>query len=299
MLIRAARLADYFEHLWEQYVMRRTVGGVLVAVYILTIGAIELNRIGLLPDPFADSLPTNHFFAVEIVFTVLLLTEVVSLIFGLTRSFSRSIGIQLEILSLILLRDTFKQFTYFSEPIEWDQVSGRVLDMIGDSLGALVIFVIIGFYYRLQRSRPITSDEVEQAEFIAYKKLIALGLIFVFAMIGVIDVVRLLQGLEVYPFFETFYTILIFTDVLMVLISLSYGISFTVTFRNFGYAAVTVFIRLALIAPTLISVLLGVGTALFALGLTYAYNMSGQAIVDVLEDDGHNAHETKADAEAP
>ncbi|NJL94075.1 MAG: hypothetical protein HC915_10260 [Anaerolineae bacterium] len=72
---------------------------------------------------------------------------------------------------------------------------------------------------------------------------------------------------------------LIFTDVLMVLISLRYGISFQVTFRNFGYAVVTVFIRLALIAPTLLAVLMGIGAALFALGLTVAYNLSGPAII--------------------
>ncbi|NDJ60855.1 MAG: hypothetical protein GYB67_07000, partial [Chloroflexi bacterium] len=229
------------------------------------------------PEPLASALPSNHFFAVEIAFTVLLFTEVVSLIFGLTRSFSRSIGIQLEILSLILLRDTFKQFTTFSEPLEWELVIDSIVPMIADSLGALSIFVIIGLYYRLLKSRPI-GPEVDQRQFVTYKKLIALGLIFVFAIIGLVDLWRLVTGQETYPFFETFYTVLIFTDVLMVLLSLRYSHDFSVTFRNFGFSIVTVFIRLTLIAPTLIGVLMGIGTALFALALTYAYNVSGRLI---------------------
>lgn len=289
MLAFASKKTDQLEHLWENYVMRRAAGSILVVTYVIMIGLIELNRQNIMPAPLSDILPRNHFFAVEIAFTVLLFTEVVSLIFGLTRSFSRSIGIQLEILSLILLRDTFKQFTYFSEPLEWEQVSAGMVPMIADSLGALLIFVIIGLYYRLHRQRPITSDDLEQAEFVAYKKLIALGLIGVFAVIGIVDLVRLITGMPTYPFFETFYTILIFTDVLMVLLSLRYSMSFAITFRNFGYSIVTVFIRLTLIAPTVIGVLMGVGTALFAVWLTYAYNISMPMMKSV------EAHHTQED----
>lgn len=273
MLQRVSTTTDRLEHLWENRVMKRSAGSILAVIYLALIGIIELNRQGLFADPLASALPTNHFFAVEITFTVLLLTEVISLVFALTRSFSRSIGVQLEILSLILLRDTFKYFTTFSEPLEWEQVSESITPMLIDAIGALTIFVIVSVYYRIQKSRPI-GDDLEQKEFIAYKKLIALGMLAVFILIGVVDLVRLVQGLPLYPFFETFYTVLIFTDVLMVLLSLRYSVKFTVTFRNFSFAVVTVFIRLALIAPTLIAVLMGIGTGIFALAVSYAYNYS-------------------------
>lgn len=276
---RAVQITDYLEHFWEQKVMNRTAGSALVVIYITMLGLIELNRLGLLPEFFATVIPTNHFYAVEIAFTVLLFTEVVSLIFGLTRSFSRSIGIQLEILCLILLRDTFKHFTGFSEPLEWEQVVGGVAPMIVEGVGALTIFTIIGLYYRAQKRNPITSDEIEKTQFIANKKLIALGLIVVLGLIGLIDIIRILIGQTPYPFFETFYTVLIFMDVLMVLLSLRYTNSFAVTFRNFGFSVVTVFIRITLIAPPLPGVLMGIGTALFALVLNHAYNTIGVYIV--------------------
>jgi hypothetical protein len=274
IVLRVSTVTDWLEHLWENRIMKRFAGSILAVIYLVLIGIIELNRQQLFQEPLASALPTNHFFAVEITFTVLLLTEVISLVFALTHSFSRSIGVQLEILSLILLRDTFKYFTTFSEPLEWEQVAESIVPMTIDAVGALAIFLIVSFYYRLQKSRPITADDIEQKQFVAYKKLIALGLLFMLALIGIVDLVRFTQSLPLYPFFETFYTILIFTDVLMVLLSLRYSIKFTVTFRNFSFAVVTVFIRLALIAPTLIAVIMGIGTGIFALALSYAYNYS-------------------------
>lgn len=299
MVRRIAKLTDYLEHFWEHTVMQRAAGNILVFTYLGMILLIELNRQGWLPAVISEPLPETHFFAVEVAFTLLLVTEVVSLIFGLTRSFSRSIGIQIEILSLILLRDTFKRFTYFGEPIVWADVGPEILPMIADSLGALAIFIILGIYYRNQRSRAITDDEREQAEFIAYKKLIALGLIVTFTFIGVFDLVYYFRNGVLYPFFETFYTVLIFTDVLMVLLSLRYSVSFSVTFRNFGYAVVTVFIRMALIAPVLINVLLGIGTALFALGMSYAYNNYLIDIVRQTHEDEENEEKEEIQEEAP
>ncbi len=272
MVKRIAKITDYLEHYWEDVIMKRAAGSFLVVAYLVAIGIIELNRRGLLPGPL-QSLPNSHFFAVEVAFTLLLVTEVVSLVFGLTRSFSRSIGIQIEILSLILLRDTFKKFTTFPEPIDWSpEVVAGLGPMIADATGALTVFIILGIYYRIQRHRPITRDTAEQQDFINDKKVIALGLLVTFAVIGLVDLYRLVVGLETYPFFESFYTVLIFTDVLMVLLSLRYSINYAVTFRNFGYAVVTVFIRLALVAPAPLNVAMGIGTALFALGMAVAYN---------------------------
>jgi hypothetical protein len=273
-----ASLTDHLEHVYEEHIMKRFVGTFLVLTFLVMIALIEVNRRATLPEPFAAALGNNHFLAVEIVFTLLLFTEVVSLIFSLTRSFSRSIGIQLEILSLILLRDTFKKFKDFGEPLQWELVADNIGSMIADASGSLAIFVILGVYYRQLERRPITEGEKGVDEFIEDKKLIALSLIAIFTVIGVFDVGLLLTGGETYPFFETFYTVLIFTDVLMVLLSLRYSTVFGVTFRNFAFSVVTVFIRLALIAPVPLNAGIGVGVALFALGVAVAYNRYGREI---------------------
>jgi uncharacterized membrane protein len=72
--------------------------------------------------------------------------------------------------------------------------------------------------------------------------------------------------------FVSLYSLLIFTDVLLVLLSLRYSSSYHVAFRNSGFAVSTVMIRVALIAPPLVGAGLGAATALFTLAVTLAYN---------------------------
>ena len=64
--------------------------------------------------------------------------------------------------------------------------------------------------------------------------------------------------------FDAFFTALIFADVLVVLISLRYTDTYAVVFRNAGFALATVVLRLALVAPAVPGVLLGVGATAFA-----------------------------------
>ena len=61
-----------------------------------------------------------------------------------------------------------------------------------------------------------------------------------------------------------FFTVLIFADVVIVLASLGSTRTHSVIFRNFAFAAVTVFLRLALSAGPYTNSILGVGAALFA-----------------------------------
>jgi hypothetical protein len=73
-------------------------------------------------------------------------------------------------------------------------------------------------------------------------------------------------------FFEVFYTLLIFADVLIVLISLRYSVAYAVVFRYFGFAVATVLTRLALTAPRMVDAGLGVTATIFAIALTWVYN---------------------------
>ena len=78
-------------------------------------------------------------------------------------------------------------------------------------------------------------------------------------------------GLPHPDFFPVFYTLLIFTDILVVLISQCFRPSFQAVFRNSGYALCTLFIRLALAAPPMYDVALGVVAGSFAITLTLVW----------------------------
>ncbi|MEO1290273.1 MAG: hypothetical protein AAFV93_21180 [Chloroflexota bacterium] len=108
ILRQVGHIVDELEHFWEEVFMKRVAGLWLVFIYLAMIIVVEVNRQGLFPFLFPEQFPDSHFFAVEVAFTLLLLTEVVSLIFALTTSFSKSIGIQFELLSLILILEVLQ-----------------------------------------------------------------------------------------------------------------------------------------------------------------------------------------------
>lgn len=261
---------DPLHHRWEHEKMHRKISITLVLFFLLSLICIELNRRHLLPGSLESFVPGNHFFAVQAAFTVVLILEVISLVFTIPCSFSRSVGKQFEILSLILMRNAFKELATFPEPISFAGNEQAVLHILSDGFGALLIFASLGYYYIIQAR---TSDEKMQStdlySFVAAKKGIALILLAVFAGMGLHSVVATVTNTPHPDFLHGFYTLLILTDILIVLISQCFQPSFYAVFRNSGYALSTLIIRLALAAPPFYNVLLGFAAALFAISLTY------------------------------
>jgi hypothetical protein len=244
----------------------------LIVVFLSALVTIELNRHGLLPAEIAAHTPGNHFYAVNLAFTLVLILEVISLIFTLPCSFSKSVGKQFEILSLILLRDAFKELSYFTEPITLGAELTPVYHILGYGFGALAIFALLGVYYRIQPAKKQDMGMPHDLfRFVAAKKGIALIILGTFVVLGLGNLYNMFAGLAHIDFFPVFYTLLIFTDILVVLISQCFRPSFHAVFRNSGYALSTLFIRLALAAPPMYDVALGIVAALFSIALTLAW----------------------------
>jgi hypothetical protein len=218
-------------------------------------------------------IPNNHFFAIQTAFTVVLILEVVSLIFTLPCSFSRSVGKQFEILSLILMRNAFKELSYLPEPITFTGNEEAIYRILSDGFGALLLFALLGVYYRIQTLHHEETNKPEDLfSFVAAKKGIALILLGIFVYMGVKTILQAVAGVPHPDFFHGFYTLLIITDILLVLIAQSFQPSFFAVFRNSGYALSTLIIRLALAAPAYFNILLGVAAAVFGIAMTLITN---------------------------
>ena len=282
LLSVSERLFNTIEESLEGPAARRWIGTVLITSFFTALVVIEINRQGWLPAPVRGRLPTNHFYAVDVAFTLYLVIEVIELVLGLATSVADALGKQFEIFSLIMLRQSFKELVDFQEPIQWslgdDATREAVQRVVADATGALAVFAIVGFYYSIQRHQRITETVAEQRRFVSYKKLVANVLLVVFLGLGVYTVTQFVSNGATIAFFDTFYTVLIFSDVLIVLLSLRYSTTYYVVFRNSGFAAATVMIRLALAGPRYIDALLGIGAALFGVALTAAYNYVTPAI---------------------
>jgi hypothetical protein len=267
----AAELFDTIESAWEGVRARRTVGLVLVLAFLFGLAGVELNRFDLLPETIARITPRSHFYAINLAFTLLLVTEVMSLVFSLAKSISISVGKQFEILSLILIRASFEELVHFNEPIDPQMHMTAVLTIVTNGAAALFIFVVLGFYYRLQPRGPISMTATERKNFISLKKLVALLLLALFILIGGYSLREFILQESTFDFFELFYTLLIFSDILIILVSQRFLPTYHAIFRNSGFALSTLLIRLALTAPPFYNAAIGVAAVLFALGLSLAH----------------------------
>lgn len=251
---------------------RRRVGKALICYFLTALTLIELNSLGWLPDFLARHLSTNRFDAVAHTFTLVLVLEVVDLVFSLPKSTSRSVGKQFEILALILLRNAFKELNNLPFPVDITNHTDVLVRLATNGAGALAVFVLLGAYLHAQRCAPKHWAPDILQKFIAAKKLVALLVLGSFLCMGVYNGILIVRGEPHFDVFHDFYTVLVFTDILIVLIAQRYMPEFHAIFRNSGFALSTLFIRMALTTDTILSVIVGVGAMVFAVCLTYASN---------------------------
>ena len=247
LILKLQPLTDAFDWLhvaWEHATTQRRVAFCILWVYLLALLGVELRRQGLLPPWLAAVTPLSHFYAIHLAFTLILGLEVMSLILVIPSSLSQSMGKQFEILTLILLRNAFKELANLP-----------------------------GLYRRMARCHPhfIQGPQLRMG-YVLSKKLLALTLFCVFLFIGVRDFIFFIRTGADQNFFETLYTVLIFADIALVLIAQRYMPAFHAVFRNSGFVIGTLLMRLALSASPLWSPVIGLFAAVFVLALTWGTN---------------------------
>ncbi|MBT8260745.1 MAG: hypothetical protein HKO92_07305 [Flavobacteriaceae bacterium] len=271
ILTKSENLFDFLRSAWENNKTSKIVSISLVFVFILSTIISYLDRANIIYLHTWDEYFSNPFFSIEISFTLLLILELLSLIFVLPKSVSKSVGKQLELLSLIFIRGAFKEFSHIHD-FKWDALTDSFINMLFYAFGAIIIFIILGFNYRLQLHTPLTNTEDDNNEFIQSKKLLALLLFASFLIIGCYDFFQIIYN-GIYPSsFFTFYTILIFSDIIIVLIALRYTLNYYKIFRYSGFVVATIFIRIALSIKPFYDVIVGIIAAIFVLSLTSTYN---------------------------
>jgi hypothetical protein len=260
---------DILDEHWESPPVSKVISNIVVGFFVvgLLFGLLSYLNILDLGESF------TAFFAIELAFNVLLIFEVLGLIFLIPKSVADSVGKQFEIISLLLLRDAFKEFGHYLGDLTWDVgFLYELLPIVSDAFGAILIFLITGLFYRAQRHIRITQSYEEQRGFVAIKKLISIYLTVSFIGLGIFDIISAYQTHEFIYSIKLFYTLLIFTDVFILLFSLRYTSKYYNLFRYSSFALATIFLRLTLSAPPYYNVLLAVIAGLMVLGVTYIYN---------------------------
>jgi hypothetical protein len=250
----------------------RIISTLLVLIFILSILAVFINNNFNLPENISSNLSNSYFFAVESVFSLLLAIEIIEMVFVLAHSVTESIAKQFEIFSLILLRQAFKEFSTIDLPIDIHAVITPITYILSDIFGALIIFGGILIFVKMQKHMKISSSDIDNKHFTIAKKGLALFMFVAFVGIGFYDIFLYLTHNHPFTFFTMFYGILVFTDILIVIISLRYSHLYCVVFRNTGFAIATILIRFALSLPRYFDAMAGILAVVFVIGVSFVYN---------------------------
>jgi len=266
----SSRFYTVVKNNWESRFAQNIVSNLLIMSFIggaLYYIALELNWV----QP-KDGFINHILFPIDLAFTLLLIFEVFNLIFTLPKSVARSNSQQYEILSLIFLRSAFKEFSHFDTIPDIDLYSEPVLNMLAFGIGGLLIFFLTGLTNSFQQHLTITKSRKDKLSFIAVKKMLSLGLLIGFLVIGVFDVWHLINTGTYDQSFASFYTLLVFSDILIVLIALRYSTAYHIIFRYSAFILATIIIRISFSFKGYEAVIVGVSGSIFVLLLTLTYN---------------------------
>ena len=271
LLLKIAGFYNPIEKYWEGSKNQRIIGNFIVFSFLISLGLIHLNIIGWLPEIITPYIALKHYSAIEVAFVLLLIVEVISLVFSLPKSLARSVQKQFEIISLILLRNAFKEFSNFSEPIDWTSSYDTMFHILSDSISAMLIFLGIFLIRRIRTHNKITCNAESESDFMNIKKAVSVMLMFTFLFLAFQDSYLFFTHSDTFNFFPAFYNVLIYTDILMILVSLRYSYRFRVLFRNSGFALATVLLRLSLSAPVYFNAIIAVFSVIFVYVITLIY----------------------------
>lgn len=272
--------SDQMQKKFESFILfAATIG------FIIHLSLIGFNYFKILDfSSFEGSLLTNPISAIYTPFSFILVYEIYLLLLYLPRSFSTSISKQFEIVSLIVIRKIFKDIPSMDFSENWFN-SHINLELLINLIGVLIIFYLI-FLFKLNKKRaPIKTSEINLKSFIRSKKIVSLilCLILLFSSVNtfsnwIYDLTLSYQNYDIVLkdvddlFFNDFFTYLILTDVVILLISFKFTMGFSKVLRNTGFIISTILLRLSFSASQFFDIILILISVTFALMILKIYN---------------------------
>jgi hypothetical protein len=233
----------------------------------------------------SDKLFSSPINALYTPFSFLLVFEAFLLLYYLPKSTSIYIGKQYEIITLILIRGIFKDITHLPLLQAWPD-QGEYSKLLGDLITVVLVFLLIYVFYKLcKRFRPLHENaeepEIQSVQrFIRAKKIITVLLLLSSFLLGIYSLSDyLLHASGSYTlgsalnlngiFFDHFFSLLIVSDVLILLLSLFYTDDYALIMRNSSFVISTILLKLSFSAEGIFAQLLILIGVAFGVGMYY------------------------------
>ena len=239
--------------------------------------------------PLLTHLTPNYLKAIYTPFSIILFYEVLTLILILPKSITIFIGKQYEIITLIAIRSFFHDIAEY----DLDKPDIYTFDFLKeisvDLIGALLMFFLTILYYRIfDKTKKIgRKSSLKRTRFISIKKAAAVVLCGLLLTLSVVSFVHWIgQSLSSVVdgghapnsngvFYKDFFSVMIFVDVFLLILSFIYSSSYDVIFRNAGFVISTILVRIALTAAKPFNIYFSLTAVLFGvllIGLFVFFN---------------------------
>ena len=241
----------------RQLVIRFSIAGFALHLLLICLARSIPN-----PPLLIVGVGQNYLTAISTPFNFILFYEVLTLIAALPSSTTRSIAYQFEIVSLIFIRDVFKDIADASDMVTQHRLSLEALPAFLDMWAGFLMFLLVAIFQHVAQKRGTRSESSDlmrgRVHFIAQKKVIAVGLALLLVAMAAYNLsiffVAIWHSLQtgtamIEPattFYNDLFTVMIFTDVLILILSLVVSVQYQNVFRNAAFVVSIILIRFAL-----------------------------------------------------
>jgi hypothetical protein len=240
------------------------------------------------PINHSDKLLSTPINAIYTPFSFLLAYEAYLLLYYLPQSTSIYIGKQYEIITLILIRGVFKDITNLNLKLS-DSVGEFYNKLWYDLATVILVFALIFLFYKISnrysslpaQNNSQTKENAAIQKFISAKKSLSILLLIISFLLGAYSLIDWLFSKPLEHdlqtaigvngvFFDHFFSLLIISDVIILLLSLFYTDDYSLIIRNSSFVISTILLKLSFSAHGImeqILILVGVsfGVTMYAM----------------------------------
>lgn len=264
----------------EKIILILAIVSFLAHLAVIFLVQSNLISIGVEEDFFKSPIA-----AIYTPFSFILVYEVYLLVFYLPRSITTYVSKQYEIITLIVIRRLFKDFSKLELSENWFDVKGDLQFTYDILLAIIVFFSIYLFKKNIISQNTLDGENLKFDNFVNFKKGISVLLLPTLLILAFYSLAHWISEVTANNvlaytaflkinniFFEEFFTILIVVDVLLLLVSFFYTDSFHKVIRNSGFIISTILIRLSFSTDGLLNNILIVSSILFGLLILIIHN---------------------------
>lgn len=269
----------------ENFIFVFAVTGFLIHLFVIAL--VQLGYIGLSGGVKGLQSPID---ALYTPFSIILFYEVYCLVYYFPKSMTIYIGKQFEIITLITIRDMFDEISNLS--LSSDLHTNRNPEFVYSIVTILVLFFLIFIFYKQnQKAIRINNNTAgvliklpeKKKKYLFGKQLLALIVGIAFILLVIVNfydwivnnhsIINFLQNTKPVSkeFFSSFFTLLILSDVMVLLFSFAITDNFPKVMRNSAFVVSTTLIKLSFNVIGLSSHVLVVMAVLFGTLIAVIY----------------------------